>query len=187
VAKQEWVEQVVPKEHYLVITASGTDKSGILADISKLCSQNKCNILDSKVTIAGEHCALFFWIAGPWHGIAKLEGLLPARYNQTDLELQIKRTQNPLPSSSHLPYSVQLTSIDRPGIIKDISQFFAQRRINIEDLSTSLYIAAKTNIQMCTLECLVRIPKKVSIASLRDEFLDYCDEFNLDATLDAHN
>jgi len=83
-----------------------------------------------------------------------------------------------------LPYAVDVVALDNPGIVHNLANFFSSREINIQDLSTSFYAAAHTGTQMFSVHMRVDIPAQLHIATLRDEFMDFCDQLNLDAIIE---
>ena len=82
-----------------------------------------------------------------------------------------------------LPYAVEVIALNRIGIVGDVTAFFAERDINIEDLYTSRYQAPHTQTPMFALHLTVGIPGELSIAVVRGEFMDFCDELNVDAMM----
>ncbi len=83
-----------------------------------------------------------------------------------------------------LSYQVEVLSIDRPGIVHQTAEFFSRRQINIDNLSSDSYHAAHTGTPMLALTMMVNIPSDLSIADLRDQFLDFCDEMNMDGIIE---
>ena len=81
------------------------------------------------------------------------------------------------------PYQVTVVAMDHPGIVRNVTQFFSGRDINIEELETETYAAAHTGTTMFSLAMTVSLPSNLTIGELREEFLDFCDELNLDAAL----
>ena len=57
------------------------------------------------------------------------------------------------------------------------------RNINIEDLFTTTYSAPHTGALMFSLHMTIGIPSDMAIAALRGDFMDFCDDRNLDAML----
>jgi glycine cleavage system transcriptional repressor len=49
---------------------------------------------------------------------------------------------------------------------------------------TSTYAAAHTGTPMFSVNMSVGIPSETHIASLRDDFMEFCDNLNLDAVLE---
>jgi glycine cleavage system transcriptional repressor len=52
------------------------------------------------------------------------------------------------------------------------------------DLSTSRYPAPYSSTPLFLARMIVKIPVNIRIVSLRDEFLEFCDQQNLDAMLE---
>ena len=167
----------------LVISAIGTDQPGIVNQLSKLCAECDCNIVDSRMTVLGGEFAVIMLISGNWDSIAKLENALPDLAEQLNLTTTAKRTGK-RQTSEAFSYTVNVVALDNPGIVHEISQFFSARKINIDDLATGTYSAPHTGTQMFNLNMLIQIPSNTHIASLRDEFMDFCDDRNLDAIIE---
>ncbi|KZZ21449.1 glycine cleavage system protein R, partial [Oleiphilus sp. HI0078] len=166
------------KPNFLVISSIGTDKPGIVNELAKACSTNQCNIIDSRMTVLGGEFAVIMMVSGAWDAIAKLEASLPALSESLGLTTTAKQTQQ---RDSHpaLAYTVSVVALDNPGIVHEIAQYFSSQNINIDDLQTGTYSAPHTGTQMFNLSMTIRLSADTHIASLRDEFMDFCDERNL--------
>lgn len=169
---------------YLVISALGADRSGIVGELTGQVSEAGCNIIDSRMTVLGGEFAILMLIEGPWAAVARLEHQLPALEKRLQLTVISKRTGERVDHGAGLPYLVNVVSLDHPGIVSELAGFFSARHINIEDLYTESYRAAHTGTVMFSANMTVNIPGDVHIGRLRDEFLDFCDTLNLDAVLE---
>jgi glycine cleavage system transcriptional repressor len=83
-----------------------------------------------------------------------------------------------------MPYAVDVISLDTPGIVFSLANFFASRKIEIADVATRRYAAAHTGAPMFAVQMAVNIPASANLAQLRDEFLELSDRLNLDAILE---
>ena len=169
---------------YLVISALGEDRPGIVSQLSKVLLDSGCNIEDSRMTVLGGEFAVMLLVEGKWNTLAKVENSLPELGRALDMTIISKRTGPRTVGGNLLPYAVDVISMDHPGIVNNLAGFFSDRGINIEDMATSSYAAAHTGTPMFTVHMTVGIPATVHIAGLRDEFMDYCDGLNLDAVLE---
>ncbi len=172
------------KKHYLVISALGEDRPGIVQELSRVILDAGCNIEDSRMTVLGGEFAVILLVSGNWNNIAKLESALGGAERRLGLTIVSKRTEARRPAADLLPYSVDVVALDHPGIVHHLAEFFSSRDINIEELSTATYAAAHTGTPMFSVHMTVNVPANVHIASLREEFMDFCDELNLDAVLE---
>ncbi len=169
---------------FLVISALGEDRPGIVNALSKVVLDHGCNVEDSRMTVLGGEFAAILLVEGKWNTLAKVENALPEIERQMGLTIMSKRTGERTTAANLLPYAVDVISMDHPGIVNSLAGFFADRNINIEDMSTSSYAAAHTGTPMFAVHMTVGIPADMHIAALREEFMDYCDGLNLDAVLE---
>ena len=171
-------------QNYLVVSVLGADKPGIANEVTTLSSENDCNVIDSRMAVLGGEFAVIMMLSGSWNAIAKFEAALPALEKKFGLLTLVKRTEIPKNKTNLMPYGIQVVALDNPGIIKDISTFFSSQSINIENLQTDSYKAPHTAAPMLVLNMTVNIPVSMHIADLRDRFTLFCDDLNLDASME---
>jgi len=136
------------------------------------------------MSVLGGEFALLLMVSGSWDAIAKLEAMLPALEEQLELTIISRRTAEKDPGKNKIPYEVNVVALDHPGIVNEVARFFSEQDINIEDLETDCYAAAHTGTPMFSITMVVSLPIDISIAQLRDDFTEFCDNLNLDATLE---
>lgn len=171
-------------KNYLVITALGSDRPGIVDELSKYISDQECNIEDSRMSVLGGEFAIMLLVSGNWNTVAKLESQMPGLQEKLDMTIVAKTTEPRQHPGKALPYVADVISIDHPGIVNNLANFFSTRKINIEELTTSNYAAAHTGTPMFSVHIEVGIPADIQIADLRESFMDFCDNLNLDAVLE---
>lgn len=170
--------------NFLVISALGRDRPGLVDRFSGALLDCGGNIVDSRMTVLGGEFAVLLLIEGPWNALAKIENALPELEQELEMTIIAKRTVRRATDRKLLPYAVEVVALDHPGIVKQLASFFSERNINIEDLSTTTYSAPHTGTPMFSVQMTVGIPADIHLGSLRDEFTDYCDTLNLDAILE---
>ncbi|MBN9287794.1 MAG: hypothetical protein BGO43_10205 [Gammaproteobacteria bacterium 39-13] len=173
----------VNNQHYLVITALGKHDIGVLEAFTKTSKQSGCNIIESKLTSVGEEYSLLLHLSGTWNTVAKLEAALPPLAEQYGISIQTKRTLPRTSIPAALPYHVQIIAQDRPGILNDLAVFFMQQDIYVDTMECETY-AAKNHTVMTSITFIVNIPAKQHIASIRERFMVYCEDRNLDAVIE---
>jgi glycine cleavage system transcriptional repressor len=171
-------------ESFLVITALGKDKPGIVDKLSETVTNCSCNIVDSRMTVLGGEFAVILLVSGKWNELAKLEDALQAQREALELTITCKRTEPGEIAKNLMPYSVEVISIDHPGIVYELAHFFSSRNINIQELNTTRYSAAHTGTPMFAVHMTANIPADTHVATLRDDFLDFCESQNMDATIE---
>lgn len=171
-------------DNYLVISAIGKDHPGIVDQLSLAILEASCSVFDSRMTVLGGEFAVIMLVSGKWNELAKLEDQLPAMEKKLGLILNSRQTQAEPGQQDLITYTTEVIAIDHPGIVHQIAAFFSRRNINIRELNTNRYAAAHTGTPMFSLNMTVDIPTSVRIAPLREEFLDFCDDLNMDAVIE---
>ena len=166
-----------------MITAVGRDRPGIVEELTRIVAECGCNVGESRMTVLGAEFAGVALLTGNWNAIAKLEQALPRLEEKLDLSIQARRTEPRTETARLVPYGIEVVSLEQPGIVHEVAGFFAQSGIGIEDLYTSRYPAPHTAAPMFTLHMTVGIPSDTTIAAVRGEFMDFCDDLNLDAMM----
>lgn len=169
----------------LVISALGNDKPGIVNELSKTILNQGGSISDSRMTVLGGEFAMMLLVEGSQDCIDDIISKLEETGEKLNLTLIAKETQNPESDNKRLPYQVTVVSMDHPGIVHNISDFLSSRNLNIEEIETKTYPAAHTGTPMFALEMIISVPADSSIRALRDEFLIFCDDLNLDASMES--
>lgn len=143
-----------------------------------------CNLADARVATLEADCSVALLARGSWDAIAKLEGALERLAADAELHLSWYRTQGREVRADLLPYIVEVVSADRAGVLATVVGFFSRRQITIENMVSMRYEALQTGAMMFSAQITIGIPATTHIATLRDEFLELCDQMNLDAILD---
>jgi len=169
------------QNNYLVITASGDDNIGLVDHLSSRITDTGCNIEESRMAVLGGKFALIMLLGGPWNALSKLESQFDALGKQLGLTIIHERTSKRQPVGAAVPYNVEVVAMDHPGIVRDLAAFFSRHSINIEEMETTAYPAPHTGTPMFSVNMTVGIPAQMHIPNLRGDFLDYCDDLNLDA------
>jgi len=172
-------------DHYLVISALGKDRPGIVNSLSKAALDCGCNITNSRMAVLGGEFALMLLIHGAPSAVVEMERRLPALERELQLTITAKPTAPRVPEQRWLPYHVEVVAIDNPGIVHAITEFFSARKINIEELETKTYPAPVTAATLFSLHMTVAVPSGTAISMLRESFVDFCDGLNLDASFEA--
>ncbi len=168
----------------IVLSAIGTDRTGVVHDITKVILGCGGNIEESRMTTLGAEFAVLMLVSGNWHTLNRLERGLEKLSGDDSLTFTIRKTGERAVSVDRMPYAVDVVSLDQQGIVFGLADFFAARDIEIADVATRRYSAAHTGAPMFAVQMAVNVPSSVHIAQLREEFLEMSDRLNLDAILE---
>jgi len=169
---------------FIVISALGSDRTGLVYDLTRVVLDCTGNIVDSRMSALGTEFAMLLLVSGNWHTLAKLETELKKLGDSSGMTISVRRTEQRAARRDVVTYSVDVVCLDQPGIVHNLAGFFSSRGIDISELSTRSYAAAHTGAPMFSVQMVVHIPAKIHIAALREEYMDLCDQLNLDAILE---
>ncbi len=169
---------------FLVISAVGEDRPGLVNTLSESMLELGANIDESRMALLGGEFAMILLVSADEAVIDKLQQALPQISQQTGLTISGKET-TPRPEGERtMPYEVTVVAMDQPGIVHSVTDFFASRGINIRELSTRTYAAAHTGAPMFSMEMMVDIAAGNRLSLLRNEFVEYCDDQLIDAMIE---
>lgn len=171
-------------KNHLVISALVEDRPGLVESLARTIVDCGCNIVDSRMTVLGSEFAALMLVYGNWNTLAKLEVQLEKLEKNLKMQINWRRTAPRTGSHGVLPYAIEVIALDQAGIVCHLASFFAARSINVEDLTTRSYLAPHTATPMFAVNMVVGIPADQHIAMIREEFMDFCDDLNLDAVME---
>ncbi len=171
-------------KNYLVISALAEDRPGLIDALARVIADCGCSMVDSRMTVLGAEFAALVLVYGNWNTLAKLEVQLERLQKTLGADLRWRRTAGRGNRGEVLPYAIEVIALDQVGVVHKLAGFFAGRSINIEDLVTRSYSAPHTGTPMFAVNLVVGVPADVHIAMLREEFMDFCDDLNLDAVME---
>jgi glycine cleavage system transcriptional repressor len=169
---------------FLVISALGEDKPGIIEQLTRQVAFHECNIHDSRMTVLGGEFAIILLVSGAEPSLQRLAPVIEEVAERLGLKTLLRRTSARPSEMQSRPYQVQVVALDHPGIVHEIARFFSERDLNIEEMDTQTYAAPHTGSPMFSLNMVVNIGSATTVRALRDDFMDFCDVRNLDATLE---
>jgi len=168
----------------IVLSVIGTDRTGIVQEITKVILDCGGNIEESRMAALGAEFAMLLLVSGNWHTLTKLESGLDKLTEDGALTINLKKTGEPASRKECMPYGVDVICLDHPGVVFGLADFFAARNIEIAELATRQYAAAHTGAPMFSVQMNINIPGTMNLSQLRDEFMEFCDHENLDSILE---
>ena len=171
-------------KQFLAISAIGSDRTGLVHDLTKTIADCGGSLSESRMTALGSEFAMLLMVSGNWHAIARIETELKKLAEASGISVQVRRTEERPARQDLVTYSVDVVCLDQTGIVSALSGFFAARGVDIAEMTTRGYAAAHTGAPMFSVYMIVNIPSRIHIGALREEFMDFCDHMNLDAILE---
>lgn len=171
-------------ENYLLINAYTTHPQSPLLAVTRRVTDSGCNMADARLSTVGLDVSVIVLAIGSWDAVAKLEAMLTRLEREEGFKLTWHRTTAKPIQSNLLPYMVEVVAADKPGVLFQLADFFDKQGITVESLHSTRYQAMQTGAEMFTAQITIGIPANTHIATLRDDFMEFCDHLNLDAIMD---
>jgi glycine cleavage system transcriptional repressor len=169
---------------YEVLTAVGPDHPGLVNDLSALLQAAGANIEDSRMAILGGEFAVIMLLSGPAEAIERVRHLGSQIETELGLRCILKETSPAHPPADYLLYRIDVTGVDRPGIVQAIAGILAKRNINVASLESHLSYAPFSATPMFVLVADLQVPSSTVLSDLRHELAATCEEGNLDFRLE---
>ncbi|BDM64791.1 glycine cleavage system protein R [Shewanella sp. NFH-SH190041] len=169
--------------NYLVVTAMGADRPGIVSNLARLASDCDCDIVDSRMALFGNEFTLIMMVSGSWAAITKIETSLPALSMELELLTVMKRT-----SKHHMPQNyisrieVTFHGQDQRGTMTQITQFLAARSLDLAAVRSH----AEEDDQGHSIQTVVlaiNIPEKVVLETLEHSIHQLAQDMSLDCSI----
>ena len=170
----------------LVISVLGTNSTDFIGEILPIVRDCNCNILEIRSSQLSQSNAAYLLIQGNWNQIAKVESTLEYVQKRIDIKIQTLRPDHKDKERTKdcIPYSLETLSLDKNSVVESITAFLYDREIMIEEIVGSSYQAPYIQSAVFSTKFIVLVPPQLPLLSLREEFLDFCDQLNIDAILE---
>ncbi|MHB8772255.1 MAG: glycine cleavage system transcriptional repressor [Syntrophales bacterium] len=147
----------------IVFTLTGTDRVGIVDEVTHLLLESGGNIETSRMTRLGGEFAILLLASLPEEGLAVLERALPRLVAEG---YKVTTT----PTDGHAagacagwrPYQVELRGADHEGIIHEVAHTLSGCGITIESLDTGTGPAPISGAPLFTMTALIAVPPTLS-------------------------
>ena len=140
----------------IVFTLTGTDRVGIVEEVTRLFFDLGGNVETSRMVRLGGEFAMLMLVALPAEKRASLESSLQ-RLSGQGFKVSTQQTE-PARELAGVPFHIQVIGADHEGIIHEIAQYLSERGINIEAMDTETTAAATSGAPLFSMKALVLVP-----------------------------
>ena len=170
---------------YIVLSAVGQDRPGIVDRISKFILEHDCNIEDSRMAILGGEFALIVLFAGEADRTSRLQAEAGEFGEQSRLTLFAKTTTAPgaRAAKGGRRFAAHAVGLDHEGIVHEIAGTLAKLGVNIEALESSTVGAPHSGAPQFVLDLRLETPPQLSEEQLREKLTAACDAVNVDVEI----
>jgi glycine cleavage system transcriptional repressor len=172
---------------YLVLTAVGTDRPGIVSELTALLAERGASVADSRMAVLGGEFALMMLVSAPPEALAAARRELAAAAERLGLEVIVKDTESPTAHRAGRvrSYEVEVHALDHPGIVHAVTAALRDLGGNVVSLETSAYAASVTGTPLFRMSLTADFPEAVTAARLREALDRVSEAANADVDVRA--
>jgi glycine cleavage system transcriptional repressor len=119
------------------VTLFGADAPGIVAKVTLELARQGYNLEDCSATTVRGHTAIVLMVLGPAEAEPALVAVLGAVVQDLNVEMHVTVARQATPPSGKR-YAIAFHGADRPGLISEVSETFADHGVNVVDLKSSV-------------------------------------------------
>ncbi len=170
----------------LVLTLTGTDRVGIVDEVTRLLLNLGGNVEASRMARLGGEFAMLMLVALPSDQAAPLE-LIGSELAAKGYKVTITPTgQTQAPARpGWLPYRIEVHGADHEGIIHEIAHTLSQSGISIETMDTGTTPAPNSGTPLFTMDALVVAPPGLAFQDWHGAVEDAAHRLHVDIQVSA--
>mgnify|MGYP000253514566 CR=1 FL=1 len=153
---------------FAVIRAIGSDRIGVVDDITSVVEEASCNIEESKMSVLGGEFAVMMLVEGDPKAIEKLASHDFSKGPLNDFSVDVVVTEEGSSRRTGVPYMIETVSLDSPGIVHAVTSLLSQEKINIEELETDAESAPFTGSPMFNMRIRITLEGPKRAAELQE-------------------
>ncbi|MDA3903757.1 MAG: hypothetical protein PF441_09980 [Desulfuromusa sp.] len=170
-----------------IMTAFGKDRSGIVADVTRLLYENECNLEDTTMSMLADEFTLSLLFSSQ---LPNIEELLTKECRRLELDKSISAFIRPLQpqqeknQGGYKTCTLHIEGLDQAGIVYKTSQFLADKRLSIIQLDSATSSSPESGATIYNMAINVQVPEDLPFDQLEEDLSIVADELNLDITME---
>ncbi|MCC7492217.1 MAG: hypothetical protein IT204_07735 [Fimbriimonadaceae bacterium] len=165
---------------YVVLSAIGPDRAGLVASLTASLAAAGGNVEDSRMAVLGGSFGIMMLVSGAPGSLRHLAACTATWEIETGLRVHLEPTAGPSDANATRRYEVEVEAADREGIVSAIAAALYDLGGNIVDLTTTLYPAPISGSPLFRLDLLADVPLAVDLRRIEERFGQLEAEENLD-------
>jgi glycine cleavage system transcriptional repressor len=175
-------------QHRYIMTAFGKDRPGIVADVTQILYENGCNLEDTSMSMLDDEFTINLLFAS---GNSRIEKILLDKCRELEELKGISAIIRPI-SERHVTaqqnsgcFTVHVEGLDQAGIVYKISQFLAERSLNIVDLKSIMKTTPESGTVLYLMDIRIQVPESTSLTAIAEGLNTVAEQLNVDITLSS--
>ena len=165
----------------LIISAVGSDRPGIISELSGIITTHGGNVEESRMSRLGSDFAIIMLVSvsTDWE-----ESLEVALQSINDLTISTKLTQIQ-EIGDNKKYKIGLNGADNEGIVKVLSKYLAEKSINVLEMETHISHAPISGTPLFNLNASVSVPNDVEETVIQSDLSQIAQKLGVEIQLNS--
>ena len=171
----------------LQITSICDVKTCVASEITEEINKLDLNLRSMRQVVNHNKSITLFSLTGTWNNINKIETLLKkkAKNEPENIISSIISSQDDTTIiQEHISYHINIVATSDTNLISELLSLLASCEIKVENISLDNHTETPQQIPLVVLNAKVLIDKNYSLSDIRERFLIFCDNLNIDGVLD---
>ena len=173
-------------QYRYIMTAFGKDRPGIVADVTRILYENGCNLEDTTMSMLDDEFTINLLFSSVSNS---LEMALIEECSELEDQKNILAFIRPI-SERHAAAqkrgyqcTIHVEGLDQAGIVYQVSQFLAERSLNIVDLRSTVKTTPESGTTLYLMDIHVQVPETMPLAEIEDGLNTVAEQLNVEITV----
>ena len=163
----------------IIISAVGSDRSGIVSEISGIITSHGGNVEESRMSRLGSDFAIIMLISVDPDWVESLEVALQSINELTIISKPTKAKEG----VEDVQCQINLSGADNEGIVKVLSKYLTGKSINILEMQTHITNAPITGTPLFNLKAMTALPENIKIRGIQSDLNQIAQKLGVEITV----
>jgi glycine cleavage system regulatory protein len=169
----------------LVLTLIGPDRPGLVEAVAQVVAQRGGNWLESRmIHLGGQFAGILRVEVPPGQADALARALEGLGSNGLRVVAESSARGTDASGARARVMDLELVGLDRPGLVREISQLLARQEINVEELTSDRTSAPMSGEMLFRASARVKVPPHIDAAHLRASLERLASDLTVEIRLD---
>lgn len=165
---------------HAVLTAIGTDRPGLVDEVTRFIADRGGNLEDSRMLNLRGQFTMMLLVAGSDATLERLRADLPILCRASDVRAEITPADAGAAAGAQaVSYKLEVWAMDHPGLLQAVAHLLRSMNVNIEGVETTLKEAPVTGTPVFDMQLVLSVPAATSVDDLRTALGRLCNEQNM--------
>jgi glycine cleavage system transcriptional repressor len=167
-----------------IVSAYGTDRPGIVADVTEILYEYGCNLEETRMgNLSGDFSLMILFSAPEENAIeSKLSTAYQCLKDTKQISAYLRRAtaahRKPVPPQA--AYTLKIEGLDHTGIVYRISRYLACHSINIANLNSSITYTPESGARVYHMEVSIEVSAQTDMDQVREGLGQLAEELHVE-------